>query len=68
MIRLGDFLPAAVAVDARERLRIVLGAGLGIALTAIVCHAAGLTGTLGWIVAPMGASAVLRTMVIKRAA
>ena len=59
MIRLGDFRPAAVAVDARERLRIVVGAGLGIALTALLCHAAGVTGALGWIVAPMGASAVL---------
>jgi CBS domain-containing membrane protein len=59
MIRLNDFRPAPVTVDARERLRMVVGAGLGILITAIVCHVAGVTGTMSWIVAPMGASAVL---------
>jgi len=59
MLQLKDFRPGPVTVDARERLRIVVGAGLGILITALVCHAAGVAGTLAWIVAPMGASAVL---------
>lgn len=59
MIHLNDFRPAPVAVDARERLRIVLGAGLGILLTAALCHIAGVKGAMSWIIAPMGASAVL---------
>ena len=59
MLRFKDFRPARVAVDARERLRIVVGAGVGILFTAVLCHTAGLSGPLTWIVAPMGASAVL---------
>lgn len=51
--------PAGLSVDASERLRMVLGVLLGILLTAGVCRAAGVPGALGWIVAPMGASAVL---------
>ncbi|HEX2011051.1 MAG TPA: HPP family protein [Roseateles sp.] len=52
--------PAAQPLDARERLRVVLGAGLGLLLTAVVSewllpHAPGLP----WLVAPLGASAVL---------
>jgi len=53
------FWPAAMAVDMRERVRMVVGAGFGIAVTAVVGHAAGLTAPLTWIIAPMGASAVL---------
>jgi CBS domain-containing membrane protein len=54
------FWPAAVAVDTRERLRMAIGAGLGIVLTAVLCHRLGAaTAPLAWIVAPMGASAVL---------
>jgi len=49
--------PAPVAVDARERLRVVLGATLGIGVTALLCHAFG--GAAAWLVAPIGASAVL---------
>ena len=45
-------------VGARERLRVVAGALLGILLTSLLCHMA-LTGTGPWIVAPLGASAVL---------
>ena len=59
MLRLADFRPARVAVNGRERLRIVAGAGVGILLTALLCHSANLSGPLTWIVAPMGASAVL---------
>lgn len=57
---LSAFLPAPVLVDARERWRVVLGALLGVLLTALVgrwCLGTSLTGT--WLVAPLGASAVL---------
>lgn len=57
---LGAFLPAPVLLDARERGRVVVGALLGVLLTAWVgrwCLGASLTGT--WLVAPLGASAVL---------
>nr|WP_316642195.1 HPP family protein [uncultured Roseateles sp.] len=52
--------PAPQAVNARERLRVVVGAGLGLLLTALLCqwwarHSPGLP----WLVAPLGASAVL---------
>lgn len=50
--------PAPQAVNARERLRVVLGAGLGIALAAALSQAAMAPG-LPWLVAPLGASAVL---------
>ncbi|MDE2297680.1 MAG: HPP family protein, partial [Burkholderiales bacterium] len=53
------FWPAPVAVDGRERLRMVAGAGLGIVLTALLCHRLGSASALAWIIAPMGASAVL---------
>lgn len=50
--------PAALGVDRRERLRVVLGALLGIGLTAWLCrHFGGAAGP--WLIAPMGASAVL---------
>jgi len=50
--------PAPQAVNARERLRVVLGAGLGLLLTAALSHGA-MGGGLPWLVAPLGASAVL---------
>jgi CBS domain-containing membrane protein len=53
------FWPAPQAVDARERLRGAGGAGIGILITAIVGHLAMRLGMPAWIVAPMGASAVL---------
>lgn len=56
---LQPFWPAPVTVNARERLRVVLGAGLGVGLTAWLCHLLALPSPLTWIVAPMGASAVL---------
>lgn len=52
------FRPAPMAVDARERLRVVLGAGLGMLLTGLLCHWSGSPGAV-WLVAPLGASAVL---------
>lgn len=66
-LSLKSFWPAPFAVDARERLRMVVGAGIGIGLTALLCHGlsrwasdhAGFHVPLTWIIAPMGASAVL---------
>jgi CBS domain-containing membrane protein len=50
--------PAPLAVDARERLRVVLGAGLGVLLAGMLTHLLG-GANLPWLVAPLGASAVL---------
>ena len=52
------FWPARADVDARERLRLVAGALVGIAVTGFIGHLAG-GSSLVWLVAPMGASAVL---------
>ena len=55
-----DFLPPDQTVDARERWRASAGALLGILLTGWLCH--GLVPAHGgtpWLVAPIGASAVL---------
>ncbi|MFG6414433.1 HPP family protein [Roseateles sp. DC23W] len=57
--RLLDALrPAPLAVDARERLRVVLGAGLGVLLAGLLTHLFD-GANLPWLVAPLGASAVL---------
>ncbi|SFN12323.1 HPP family protein [Variovorax sp. OV329] len=53
------FKPAPLAVNSRERLRVTVGAFLGILVTAVLCHVLGLSAQATWIVAPMGASAVL---------
>ncbi|MFC5605900.1 HPP family protein [Variovorax soli] len=53
------FKPARMQVDGRERLRVTVGAFVGILLTAVLCHMLGLGTQAAWIVAPMGASAVL---------
>lgn len=50
--------PAPQAVNARERLRVLLGAGLGILLAGALSQAVMGPG-LPWLVAPLGASAVL---------
>lgn len=53
-------LPAPIGADRRERLRVVVGATLGILVTALVCR--GVSGSSAgwpWLIAPMGASAVL---------
>lgn len=51
--------PAPHTTDLRERLRVVLGALLGIGLTAAIGQALMPAGTVPWLIAPMGASAVL---------
>lgn len=50
--------PAPQAVNARERLRVLLGAGLGLLLAGALSQAT-LAPDLPWLVAPLGASAVL---------
>ncbi len=57
---LKSFLPAPIAVDARERVRGVAGAAIGILFVASICRWL-LPGTPAgaWLVAPLGASAVL---------
>ena len=56
-----SLLPAPVTLAGRERLRVVAGAALGVGLAALLSHwlagAAGIEGA--WMVASLGASAVL---------
>ena len=55
-----EWLPAAMQVDTRERLRAALGGLLGVLATALLARAIGGPGsTVPWLVAPIGASAVL---------
>jgi CBS domain-containing membrane protein len=57
---LHSFLPARSSVDRFERMRSCAGALFGIALTGVISYAIiGDAGATAWLVAPMGASAVL---------
>ena len=54
------WLPARTTVDARERLRAVGGAAIGLLFAALLCRwLAGPLESAVWLVAPLGASAVL---------
>jgi CBS domain-containing membrane protein len=53
------FWPAPLSIDRPERTRMVCGGLVGILATALLCHWIGVPPGLTWIVAPMGASAVL---------
>ena len=53
------FWPAPVAADWRERLRVLVGAALGILITGWLCGLGSGTAAWPWLIAPMGASAVL---------
>ncbi|MES2530102.1 MAG: HPP family protein [Pseudomonadota bacterium] len=54
------FRPMPLQVDGAERLRALVGAGLGILMTALLCRWWASHGAPSpWIVAPIGASAVL---------
>jgi CBS domain-containing membrane protein len=54
------FWPARFPIDRRERLRVLLGAFAGILLTAALARALAGSGPLtAWLLAPIGASAVL---------
>ncbi|VTU16014.1 MULTISPECIES: HPP family protein [unclassified Variovorax] len=54
------WLPGRTAINTRERLRAIAGAGLGLLLTALVCRALAQPSIdSAWLIAPLGASAVL---------
>lgn len=54
------WLPGRNTVDARERMRAVAGAAIGIVITALLCRwMAEAVDVSIWLIAPMGASAVL---------
>jgi CBS domain-containing membrane protein len=54
------FRPGPLRVDARERWRMAFGAVLGVLVTALLCRwVGGAAGASPWLVAPIGASAVL---------
>lgn len=54
------WIPGPTVVDGRERLRAVGGAALGLLFTALVCQfLAGPSASGNWLIAPLGASAVL---------
>ena len=55
---LRTFQPLPMKVDARERVRVVVGALLGIGCAAMLSHWFGGSASV-WLIAPMGASAVL---------
>lgn len=56
---LKGFRPAPLTVNASERWRAIVGALLGIVITAILCRLSASSPTAVWLVAPLGASAVL---------
>jgi CBS domain-containing membrane protein len=56
---LRSFQPQPMKVDASERIRVVLGAFVGIGFTALLGHLAAGGVAPSWLIAPMGASAVL---------
>ena len=56
---LRTFQPLPMKVDSREKLRVVAGALLGIGITAVLSHLFAGGDMSPWLIAPMGASAVL---------
>lgn len=55
-----EFLPARLPIDARERVRVVVGSFVGLLVTGLLCKLLLPPGsTLPWLFAPLGASAVL---------
>lgn len=56
---LKGFRPAPLAVNVSERFRAGVGALLGIAITAVLCRLFAGSSASAWLVAPLGASAVL---------
>ena len=54
------WLPGRTTVDMRERLRAVCGAAIGLLITALLCRwLAGPLESTVWLIAPLGATAVL---------
>jgi CBS domain-containing membrane protein len=56
---LKGFRPAPLTVNLSERVRAVVGALLGILITGVLCRVFAGYGTATWLIAPLGASAVL---------
>ena len=57
---LSNFWPAPIGINGRERLRVIVGAVMGVLITALLSRWWGEHGALGpWMVASLGASAVL---------
>ena len=56
---LKGFRPAPLTVNLSERVRAVAGALLGILITGVLCRLFAGHGTATWLIAPLGASAVL---------
>jgi CBS domain-containing membrane protein len=55
-----EFLPGRMAVNARERWRVSLGALLGVLFTGLLCRSlVSPASALPWLMAPLGASTVL---------
>lgn len=55
---LGRLVPTALPISGKERRRIVFGVALGLLVTGVLSRWLGLAPT-GWLIAPLGASAVL---------
>lgn len=55
---LASLRPAPFAIDQRERWRMTVGAGIGVLFTALISRWLGGPGA-AWLIAPLGASAVL---------
>lgn len=52
--------PSPTLPSRKERIRAAIGAGIGLLITALVCHGLGPSGPANlWLMAPLGASAVL---------
>nr|WP_198683436.1 HPP family protein [Peristeroidobacter agariperforans] len=58
-IWLKGFLPAPLTVDTSEQWRAIVGAMLGIVITAVLCRLCASPETAMWLIAPLGATAVL---------
>ena len=56
---LKGFRPAPLTVNTPERWRAIVGAMLGIFITAVLCRLCASADTAVWLIAPLGASAVL---------
>jgi CBS domain-containing membrane protein len=52
-------VPPRLPIDGRERLRVVAGVGLGLLISGLLCQGLAGPGHAAWLVAPLGASAVL---------
>ncbi|MBB3178930.1 HPP family protein [Variovorax sp. Sphag1AA] len=53
------WIPGPTSANAQERLRATIGAGVGLLFTALICHWVGISSSVPWLIAPIGASAVL---------